>query len=82
MWIEGLSTGDNESYFVQRALVLVLCYEMLLLSHFSISEVLSSLSTSAWGVGASTVSHLSEELQLVPFLLLILLTDLDSLSMH
>jgi len=33
---------------------------MLLLSHFSISEVflvLSSLSTSAWGVGASTVSH-------------------------
>jgi len=39
---------------------LVLCYEMLLLSHFSISEVflvLSSLSTSAWGVGASTVSH-------------------------
>ena len=60
MWIEGLSTGDNYSFFVRRALVLVLCYEMLLLSHFSISEVflvLSSLSTSAWGVGASTVSH-------------------------
>ena len=40
MWIEGLSTGDNYSFFVRSALVLVLCYEMLLLSHFSISEVL------------------------------------------
>jgi len=65
MWIDGLSAGDNSSFFVRRALVLVLCYETLLFSHFSISEVflvLSSLCTSAWGVGASTVSHLVDRL--------------------